>query len=165
MKTERFIVLGMQRSGTTVTHVCLAGHPEVCMAPDEVYVEPFFTRGLAAFTGGKESYKDRQDGYARLFDLIAGFRAKESTRAVGFKVAIGSANDARDVANCLSEYLPDLKVILVHRSDLAAQFGSLQRAIASGEWHAWEGEKSGTDTRLLCPARCSWPMRGMPWRP
>lgn len=151
MAAKRFLVLGMQRSGTTVTHVCLSGHPNVSMAVDEVLPRPFFTRGLATFTGGKESFQDRKDGYRALFDLIAGARANEHTLAIGLKVAIGGAADAIDIANCLREYLDGVRIILVHRNDLVAQLGSLRRAVLSGEWHAWEGERPRSSQRIALP--------------
>jgi tetratricopeptide (TPR) repeat protein len=142
MEPTRFVIAGMQRSGTTVTHVCLNGHPDVAMPTDEVYVAPFFTRGLATFTGGKESYKARQDGYRRLFELLTSMRAKDTTRAIGFKTAVGTHHDAIDIANCLREYLPDVLLILVTRDDLVAQCGSLVRAQESGEWHVYEGKRT-----------------------
>jgi len=151
MRGKRFVILGMQRSGTTVTHVCLSGHPNVSMAADEVFAEPFFTRGLATFTGGKETFQDRKDGYGKLFNLITASKANGSTLAAGFKVAIGNTREAIDVANCLREYFEGTRIILVQRTDLAAQYGSLRRAILSGQWHAWEGERSRSDHRIELP--------------
>lgn len=152
---RRFIIVGMQRSGTTVTHVCLNGHPNVAMPSDEVMTTPFFTRGLATFTRGKESYAARKQGYAGLFDLITSLTGNEHTTTFGIKAAVGNHSEALDVCNCLREYLPDVAVILVSRDDLVAQCGSLARAEKSGEWHAWEGRKKSAreGTLAIEPSR------------
>lgn len=138
---RKFIILGMQRSGTTVTHVCLNGHPHVTMPSDEVMTSPFFTRGLATFTGGKESYADRMLGYEKLFELLTSLHATDETQAIGFKTAVGNHHEALEVCTSVREYFPDVRIILVSRDDLVAQCGSLVRAEKSGEWHAWEGQK------------------------
>ena len=43
---KRFVIVGMARSGTTVTLQALQGHPDVRTAMDEIRVDPFFTRGI-----------------------------------------------------------------------------------------------------------------------
>ena len=148
MEAKRFIVVGMQRSGTTVTHVCLAGHPDVTMAIDEVYTEPFYTRGLATFTGGKESYHGRKTGYLALFDALARSDKEGGAQVRGIKTALRNHADAVAFTNCLREYLPDVAVVVVSRDDLVAQYGSLVRAEKSGEWHRNEGVKSTFDGRF-----------------
>lgn len=134
----RFVILGLQRSGTSVTQVALAGHPNVSMAPSEI-LGPFYQQGIGAFTGGKESFAIRKATYLPLFDAIAGVFANESSRAIGFKAAVGNHETAIELTHCLREYLPDVKVILVHRDDLVAQLASFKRASRTGVWHAWEG--------------------------
>lgn len=132
----------MQRSGTTVTHVVLKDHPNVSMSTDEVAIAPFFTKGISTFTGGKESYRQRLAGYTGLFDLLSSHYLEDQTLALGLKAAIGNHREAIEFCNCLREYLPDVRVVLVVREDLVAQHGSLLRAERSGAWHAWEGQKT-----------------------
>lgn len=141
----RFLIAGMQRSGTTVTHLCLHGHPRIHCAGDEVRIDPFFTTGPTTFTFGGESYLERRGAFTALFDALTSVGATEDTAAIGMKVAIGSATDAIDLANCLREYFPDVRVVLVLREDLAAQYASLLRAEDSGRWHAFAGEPERAD--------------------
>lgn len=141
MERIRFIVVGMQRSGTTVTHVGLKEHPSITMSTDEVYISPFFTKGLSAFTGGKESYAQRRSGFLSLFDLLASSRVTDKTTAFGIKCAVGNRQEATDFCNSVREHFPDVRIILISRDDLVSQHASLLRAEKSGEWHAWEGQK------------------------
>jgi hypothetical protein len=139
---SRFLIVGVQRSGTTVTHTTLSGHPNVAMPHDEVRSDPFFTRGRSVFTWGKESFVERCIHYERLFDFLAHAPDVVNVAARGFKVAVSDSQSAIDIANCVRDYLPDVRIVLVTRGDLVAQFGSLKRAEASGEWHLWEGAKA-----------------------
>lgn len=149
--SRRFFIVGMQRSGTTVTQVCLSGHPDVSMPGDEVLASPFFTVGLATFTKGKEPYESRALGYQGLFDLIATYLAKRPSLAHGFKVAVGNHAEALDVCNCIRDFFPDARVVLVSRDDLVAQCGSMALATKSGEWHAWEGQKRTEAGKIELP--------------
>ena len=49
-KILRYILVGPARSGTTVTHLALKGHPNVSAVRDEVRIDPLFTQGMGAFT-------------------------------------------------------------------------------------------------------------------
>lgn len=138
----RFLIVGMQRSGTTVTHHCLGGHPQIALMTDEVSVDPFFTKGMSVFTTGRETFDARCRGYLRLFDAIATAAVDRAVRAAGLKVALGTPEDAADLVECLQEHFPDIKVVMVRRNDLVAQCGSLRRAMRTGQWHAF-GKNSG----------------------
>lgn len=151
MERTRFIVVGMQRSGTTVTHVGIKDHPNVTMSNDEVWASPFFTKGLSTFTGGKESYKQRRSSYLGLFDLLAASRVSDKTTAYGIKSAIGNRQEAIDFCNCVREYFPGVRIILVSREDLVSQHASLLRAEKTGEWHAWEGQKRSAAGTFAIP--------------
>ncbi|MFO1054360.1 MAG: hypothetical protein U1F36_19240 [Planctomycetota bacterium] len=139
MQRRRFIVVGPQRSGTSVTHDCLLGHHEVALTGDEVRVSPLFTRGIATFTFGNDSWEQRTRGYAALFDALSLIDGRDATRVHGMKLAIGPPNDAIDLANTLRAHLPDVLVVHVVRTDLVAQFASLESAQRSGVWHSWQG--------------------------
>lgn len=125
MTRTRFLIVGSPRSGTSVTHACIQGHPQATGAEDEVRVEPLFTRGIAAFTFGNESWPERQRGYRALFDAIAGGGDDPAIRAHGMKVTLGTPEEAMDLANTLRDHLPSVRVVLVHREDLVAQYASL----------------------------------------
>ena len=145
---RRFIVVGMQRSGTTVTASQLKRHPQVSASSDEVFVSPMFTQGTSAMTAGGEGYLERKAGYLGLFDTLTRSYANSATRACGLKVALNSYEDAIDFANCLREFLPEVAVIMVHRTDLVAQYASLVRAEATAQWHAVPGDLEATDETL-----------------
>ncbi len=135
--STRFVIAGMQRSGTTVTQRIVQGHPEVAMAWAEIAIEPFFGAGYSAWTFGNEAYAEREAAMPRMFDAIAGMHADERTKARGFKVAVNNAREATQLAHALDEYLPDVRLVLTRREDVVAQFGSIVRARETGEWHSW----------------------------
>lgn len=120
-----------------MTHLCLRGHPEVCSLNDEMRISPFFTDGVAAFTYGAETERERDRGWLALFDAITTLELTDDTRACGLKAAINSHEEAIVFVNCLRMHLPDVKVILVNREDLVAQCGSWVRGEKSGQWHSW----------------------------
>lgn len=116
----RFVIVGMQRSGTTVTHDYLQGHPEVGTPAEEVHAA-FFAAGDAS--GSR---------FLDVFDHVAGRQSEH--RAVGLKTALPSAAHAVRIADRLRQ-LPAVRVVLVERADLVAQLGSLRRAQSVGTWH------------------------------
>jgi tetratricopeptide (TPR) repeat protein len=140
MNRTRFVIAGLQRSGTTVTVGCLSGHPEIACARGEIKAFPLFTRGLATFSYGHETYPIRKEGLAALFDAVSMIGAAPEVRANGLKVALGTPTEAMDVVAALREYLPETKIILIWRDDLVAQYGSLLRAQQTGQWHLFRGD-------------------------
>jgi LPS sulfotransferase NodH len=156
----RYIIIGMQRSGTTATNRAVFGHPNICGIPDEFKVAPFFTQGIAAFTVGGINRWERLRNYYKLFDSLTLYQAekpdpegkrligycgtpdhpKQEIRANGLKVAIPNVEDAKLLVDSLQEYLRDLVVIYVRRFDWVAQFASLLRAQKTGAWHSWTSE-------------------------
>lgn len=153
---RRFLIVGMARSGTTVTHQALQGHPNVRSNMDEVKVDPFFTRGLASFTVGGQNEYERDHGYGLMIDALTlipcdlrtpglmGYGGLEDVPkgevlANGIKVAVGNAKQAEQVVSALTGHasLGDLAVIRVIRRDLVAQHASLQRAVRTGRWHSF----------------------------
>ena len=88
--TVRFLVVGSQRSGTTVTQAVLRGHAEVSIPMEETRPD-LLTDGYRACTYGLETYASRCRMNGRLFDALAGCLADERTRAMGLKVALGRA--------------------------------------------------------------------------
>ena len=153
---RRFLIVGMARSGTTVTHQALQGHPNVRSNMDEVKVDPFFTRGLASFTVGGQNDYERDHGYGLMIDALTlipcsmrtpglmGYGGLEDVPkgevlANGIKVAVGNAKQAEMVVSALTGHtsLAELAVIRVIRRDLVAQHASLQRAVRTGRWHSF----------------------------
>jgi hypothetical protein len=132
----------MQRSGTTLVHLCLRGHPNVSALNDELTLRPFFDKGLASFTHGAETAIEKDRGHRALFEAVATIEAGEDTVACGVKTTLSTVQDADLFVTCLQERLPQVRVILTIRSDWPAQFGSLLCAQKTGIWHSWsQGER------------------------
>jgi hypothetical protein len=133
----RYVVVGCPRSGTTAVHLALKGHPQASALNDEIRVSPFFDRGLAAFTFGHESPEDRQVTQRSLFDAITSVDASAETRALGLKVCPATPWEGKLLVNALRANFSDVKIVLIDREDLVAQFGSLTQARRTGVWHSW----------------------------
>lgn len=137
MKPTQYLVIGAKRSGTTLIHLLLKGHPNVSALNDELAVSPFFTQGISTFTYGNDLEEERKLGYLSLFNAISSVLADANCTAFGAKCAIGSQGNAQIIVNVLQKYLKDLKIILVVRNDLVAQYGSLISANKTGIMHSW----------------------------
>lgn len=132
----RFVIVGMQRSGTTVTHDYLQGHPEVATPTEEVH---------AAFFAAGDASGPR---FLDVFDHVAG--RQSGHRAVGLKTALPWAAHAVRIADRLRQ-VPAVRVVLVERADLVAQLGSLRRAQSVGTWHRdrqTQSDRSGMRIRI-----------------
>jgi hypothetical protein len=143
----RYLVIGYSRSGTTVVHLALKGHPNVCALNDELKPAPFFTKGISTFTHGADFKDEKEKGFSAIFDAITRIRANENTLANGAKTACNSPELAKAVVTVLQNYLRDLKVIIILRKDLVAQNGSGLIGKKTGIMHSWykgfEGRKVG----------------------
>jgi hypothetical protein len=139
----RYLIIGPHRSGTTVVHMAVEGHPNSSALSDEMRVPTFFTRGIGAFTYGSELPEERQRGFSALFDAVTLLRGSPDTMANGAKVATDSPRLTRVIVETLQANLPDMKVIIMTRRDLVAQYGSLLHMRRSGILHSWyEGFKT-----------------------
>ncbi len=145
----RYLIIGCPRSGTTVMHMAMEGHPMVSTLTDEMETTPFFAMGLGTFTCGAESDEERQGGYRALFDAITSITASADQTHRGAKVCARSPDEAAVLVESLRTYLPDMRIILTVRDDLVAQYGSLRKARRSNVWHSWNpGASSERDKKL-----------------
>ncbi|GAB4352253.1 MAG: hypothetical protein Kow0099_36450 [Candidatus Abyssubacteria bacterium] len=135
----RYIIIGYPRSGTTIIHLAVMGHPNVTALTDEMKIVPFFTRGISIFTFGNDTREEKERGYRALFDALTLLKEKEDTRAHGLKVVCPSPERARALVHVLQRYIDDIKVILILRRDLVAQLGSELHAKKTGVYHSWYG--------------------------
>ncbi|MGE0142918.1 MAG: DUF6473 family protein [Planctomycetota bacterium] len=151
--TSQFLVLGPQRSGTTVTYVALRDHPQVCGLSDEVDPVALFHRGVLVYTRSEHVNPALRPIYIpRLFEAIALAEATPATRAGGMKSAVSNRAEAELIVEALLGPLRHVKLILTIRTDLIAQFGSLKRAQATNEWHSWrKQEKQDVKLELSVP--------------
>jgi len=141
----RYLIIGFARSGTTVTHLALMGHPNVSALNGELRPEPFFTKGISTFTFGNDPEEEKVKAYSALFDAITLIRANENTFANGAKVVCNSNVLAQALVTVLQNNMRDLKVIVIFRKDIVAQYGSGKIGKKSGIMHSWykgyEGRK------------------------
>jgi Sulfotransferase family len=133
----RYVIVGMPRSGTTLIHKAVAGHPDASALNDELCVSPFWDRGLSTFTFGHETPEERRAGHVALFDAVTSIAASAATRAFGVKCCVSSPREAELVVASATRTIPGVKMIVVLRRDLVAQYASLLRARRSGAWHSW----------------------------
>lgn len=125
----RFLVTGMQRSGTTLVYQILAGHPDVAANPREAAPALFHGFNAASFNTPRDLFAGRKDAdpigpgetLRRLFDLAV----EEGTRigdhaAAGLKVATGSPAEAVAMVEAILAHAPDLRIIHVRREDPVA---------------------------------------------
>jgi len=135
-KYLRYLVLGLGRSGTTAIHFALKGHPNVSALNDEVKIS-FFSEGISTFTQRDDNKTEKEAGFNMLFDSIAGVFANKETMAIGMKCVPADVDASVLLTKSIRKHFPDIKIILLNRKDLTAQYGSMLRAQATGEWHSW----------------------------
>jgi hypothetical protein len=133
----RYVIVGLPRSGTTLVHKAISGHPNASALNDELRVSPFWDRGLSTFTFGHETPEERRGGQVALFDAVTSIAASAETRALGVKCCVSSPKEAELVVTSAMRTIPGVKMIVVVRRDLVAQYASLLRARRSGAWHSW----------------------------
>lgn len=133
----RYVIVGMPRSGTTLVHKAISGHPNASALNDELRVSPFWDRGLSTFTFGHETPEERRGGHVALFDAVTSIEASAETRAFGVKCCVSSPKEAELVVTSTMRTIPSVKIIVVVRRDLVAQYASLLRAHRTGAWHSW----------------------------
>jgi hypothetical protein len=131
LSETRYIIVGMPRSGTSVTHFCLRGHPSVAALREEVGVEPLLTQGLATFTF---DHPNTKRGIPALFDAMTSVQTVSDPRARGIKVTTATERLARLFKEEVQSHLPDARIIHITRRDWVARFGSLTKAEKTGVW-------------------------------
>lgn len=145
--TKRFLILGMQRTGTTFVSACAHGHPQTTMLAPELR-QNFFGVGLQDFVAGQGSFEHVRDTFPRLFDAMTIPADVDAPRANGAKTAIVTHEEAVAICDCLDQFFPDMAIVLVTRADLVASCGSQLRARKSGVWHSWAGSSPAGTIRI-----------------
>ncbi|MFW5983568.1 MAG: sulfotransferase, partial [bacterium] len=101
----RFLIIGMQRSGTTLVGQVMNSHPGVSMFADELKVDPIFTQGIAIYGMGSIPSQDINAGYIKLFDAIT---HKHGASLWGAKVALQEPIQASKLVYIINNHLSDL---------------------------------------------------------
>lgn len=145
-----YFIVGTQRSGTTVTHHCLRGHPHVSALKEELAFSPFFTEGMATFTFGRPGTEAEQSGGRRsLFHALTEAERTSDTLACGVKCAFGHAGQTRRFVEVLQSEFPNARVIHVVRNDQVAQFGSRLKARSTRVYHQTADPGTNAETPTL----------------
>ncbi len=143
----QYLILGIQRSGTTAIHKALMQHPNVSVLTDELTISPFFDLGIRTFTFGNETEEERMSGRQAIFNAITMRGEKSGVTHCGAKAcSTTSPNAARMVVDTLRRDLPKMKIILLDREDIVAQYGSGISAKRTRIYHSWD---NGADSRRL----------------
>ncbi len=145
---KKYIIIGPARSGTTVTHLILKGHPQVSSLNDEVKVIELFGKGISAYTFGNDLDTEINEGYSAAFDMLATLNMNSETKAAGIKCAVGTIEAADIFVARIKKSFPDVKIILTIREDVLAQFGSLKRAKKTKQFHSWVKSKARSPTKI-----------------
>ncbi len=134
---QRFLVIGCARSGTTISQLALAGHPEISMFTGEIKPQPFFSEGITTFTYGNQNEIEKTQGWTRLFDAISTMHPKSHIKANGIKTVVYKVSDALLIKENIQQNFPNIKIVYVYRKNLLAQYASLLLAMKTGQWHSW----------------------------
>lgn len=146
-----YIIIGSARSGTTFVHKLLASHPEVSALSDEVNADAeFFDKGIKIFTYGNEKPSENKQGFRRIIETLCELNKSKETKACGIKIALHYPDQAEKVVTKLKDYMPHIKVIIVKRKDLVAQYGSFLRAKITGLVHNDFSTKTNIKVKNFC---------------
>jgi hypothetical protein len=143
---KRFLLVGSQRSGTTIMQKVLMSHPEINMMHGEGNPKSIFISGIQFFSrGGVKENKltkfEIANGYREIFDLLCNIGGIVKPVG-GVKIACSNINDARYICDGLRNNFQDISVIHIQRENLVDQFASFLRASRLNEWHS-----TGRDTQ------------------
>ncbi len=139
MHMIQYLIIGIQRSGTTAIHKALMKHPHVSVLTDELRFSPLFDLGVRAFTFGNETDEERAASKQKIFQAITTLVEKSNVTHCGAKTCCTILPSvARGIIQILRNDFPEMKIILVERKDIVAQYGSSVRARKSGIYHSWD---------------------------
>jgi hypothetical protein len=146
---NKFIIIGHARSGTSVTQNILRDHPQVSALWDEVDYSPFYDKGLGAYTHEYDKPEEKEKSFGKIFDAVISINETEQTTAYGLKTAVNKPEAAKIVFDTITQRLDNhIKIIIVERENLTSQYGSIMRAIKSGNWHTWQTNLKQTNAKI-----------------
>lgn len=143
----RYIILGHQRTGTTVTHFFLKNHQQISTLDSEINDIHFYTKGIKAFTNSQHNDNEMRDSYLKLFDTIASLEEGEK-KILGFKTALDKVKAAKKIVKTIQKYLYDVKIIIVYRDSCIDVKASMEKSKTTGIWHSWQNDKSSDSIRI-----------------
>lgn len=138
---QKYIIIGCGRSGTTVTHLALRGHPNVNALNDEVRIRALFNEGISCFTYGNNTEYENKHSLSYLFDALTSMSEKEEVKVRGIKCATYSPFDAGLFVEKVQNELSDVSIIYTRRNDFVAQYASKILAAKTGAHHSWQSKR------------------------
>lgn len=147
--STRFLVIGYQRSGTTVLSLLINGHPNVSSLDGELRIDPFFSLGTRTFTGGYASKIAAKNGHSLLFNALTSENYDDQTIACGAKTVCNAPKLANKIVKTVSNHLKDVKIVLIRRENLVAQYGSAMEQKRTGVSHSWYRNWKGQNAKKL----------------
>ena len=147
---QRFLVVGMQRSGTTLVHQLIAGHPDVFTHSREASTRLFTDFGAHYFNTDAGLFPTDHgplnpvdaDALLRMyFDVAVSHGGQPPEGAVrGLKIAIGYAKAAERFVEIVRHHFTDLFIVLVKRTDPVAACASFAFASKTGRFQVFQGD-------------------------
>jgi hypothetical protein len=124
-----FLIIGVQRSGTSVIHANLGSHPYIECLTGELKMDPLLLQGADLFTNTPcDMPLEMEIGWRELFKALTSLNRTKHTLLGGAKIAVADYFSALRLFVAISSTFPDLKIILIERKDKVAQFGSWKKA-------------------------------------
>lgn len=125
----------MQRSGTSLIHHGVRGHPQISAFENEVAVTRFFEKGASFFCYDEElGRREKERAPMSLFDCLAGLTASEDTKLLGVKSLPLDSRQARRLVDGIIADFPTALILRVKRRDVVARYGSLVKSKGTGIW-------------------------------
>ena len=152
-KPIRFVIVGTQRTGTTLIRTSLSSHPEI-LCHGEVFSPGYHDPGgyhhythRDAWTRVSSTLRPAATVTAFLRDLYA----ETGPAAVGFKLMLNQCERRPVVWEFLSRQ--HTRVILVERRNVIKTLVSRRTAAASGVYHVSESMRRGSSVRSWKPRK------------
>jgi LPS sulfotransferase NodH len=157
---ERFVILGAERSGTSLVRELLATHAQV-YAGGEIFNSEIIRRGEIPWrlsfdfsARNQELNGLRESNPPAFFDALFQLAKTRAVRAIGFKLMYNHADKDARVRNFIAEDRT-FRIIHVKRRNLLRRFLSLRRALQTGRWWVKTSEPAPESPRVtLTPEAC-----------
>ncbi|WP_075223273.1 sulfotransferase [Acuticoccus yangtzensis] len=148
----RFLIVGKQRSGTTLVHQILAGHPNIASNPREASSRLLTDLGASLFNTNRDLFlgnaKDSigpSETISRLFDLaVEQGQRIDGHVAAGLKIATGWVHEAQALSDGILTHAPNLRIVHVRREDPVSACVSYEFAAANNRFQIYAGENAPT---------------------
>lgn len=131
-----FLIVGLQRSGTTFLHKSLFSHPDIGVMTDELHPLFFLKNPVNMYSFGNCTDEEVNSGHMKVLDALT---SSNMYKVGGAKVCTTTNfRIAERIVNGIKNNLMGVKIIHVERSSLLNQYISLQTAKRTKRFHSWD---------------------------